>query len=97
MNQNLLSGLCLDECSNYVLPNVFSPNGDGINDIYSSTADLLRGEGGYEDLQPWGSRYFKQKIRISTGMGRSAGHRSDWFPPEYIIIFVMCMNTAFGT
>lgn len=26
--------LCLDECSNYMLPNVFSPNGDGINDLY---------------------------------------------------------------
>jgi gliding motility-associated-like protein len=26
--------LCLDECSNYLLPNVFSPNGDGMNDIY---------------------------------------------------------------
>jgi len=26
--------LCLDECSNYLLPNVFSPNGDGINDLY---------------------------------------------------------------
>ncbi len=26
--------LCLDECSNYILPNVFSPNGDGMNDIY---------------------------------------------------------------
>jgi len=26
--------LCLDECSNYQLPNVFSPNNDGINDVY---------------------------------------------------------------
>lgn len=26
--------LCLDECSNYVLPNVFSPNGDEFNEIY---------------------------------------------------------------
>lgn len=26
--------LCLDECSNYVLPNVFSPNNDKENDLY---------------------------------------------------------------
>ena len=26
--------VCLDECSNYALPNVFSPNSDGINDLY---------------------------------------------------------------
>lgn len=28
--------LCLDECSNYILSNVFSPNDDGINDLYVS-------------------------------------------------------------
>jgi gliding motility-associated-like protein len=26
--------LCLDECSNYILPNVFSPNNDGENDLF---------------------------------------------------------------
>ncbi len=26
--------LCLDECSNYILPNVFSPNNDENNDLY---------------------------------------------------------------
>jgi gliding motility-associated-like protein len=38
--------VCLDECSNYQLPNVFSPNGDGINDIYlpSRTAYVERVE-----------------------------------------------------
>jgi gliding motility-associated-like protein len=34
-NQSVMSvRLCLDQCSNYVLPNVFSPNNDGENDIY---------------------------------------------------------------
>jgi len=35
MNESVLSPKnCLDECSYYELPNVFTPNGDNHNDIY---------------------------------------------------------------
>ncbi|MBN2681703.1 MAG: gliding motility-associated C-terminal domain-containing protein [Bacteroidales bacterium] len=34
-NESLFSNwVCTDECTYYVLPNVFTPNGDGINDLY---------------------------------------------------------------
>ncbi|MEA1876239.1 MAG: gliding motility-associated C-terminal domain-containing protein [Bacteroidota bacterium] len=33
-NESIYSNIvCLDECINYELPNVFTPNGDGINDL----------------------------------------------------------------
>ncbi len=31
---------CVDNCSYYLLPNVFSPNGDGVNDIYMADNPL---------------------------------------------------------
>jgi gliding motility-associated-like protein len=37
VNQSLLSNIvCADNCPIYQLPNVFSPNGDNINDFYSA-------------------------------------------------------------
>jgi gliding motility-associated-like protein len=32
----MLSRICVDQCSMYSLPNVFTPNGDNLNDIYVS-------------------------------------------------------------
>jgi gliding motility-associated-like protein len=59
-NESALSvQLCLDECSNYNLPNVFSPNNDQINDLYipQRTAYVERVD--FQVFNRWGLLVFK--------------------------------------
>ena len=83
-NESVLSvKVCVDECSGYELPNVFTPNNDNINDIYKAinpnnyvkTVNMkIFNRWGmlvYETNDPdinWDGRYYKNNQTVSTGV-----------------------------
>ncbi len=55
---DLSSQLCLDECSNFILPNVFSPNNDMENDLYISQKTAYVEKVDFQVYNRWGLLVF---------------------------------------
>lgn len=59
-NESALSArLCLDECSNYVLPNVFSPNNDRTNDLFVPLRTAYVEKVDFQVFNRWGLLVFQ--------------------------------------
>jgi len=83
-NKSLPSNrVCLDNCTYYILPNIFTPNGDGINDYYTPVKPYyfveeirmtIQNRWGivvFETTDPeirWDGRYFKNNRIVSDGV-----------------------------
>ncbi len=65
--------LCLDECSNYMLPNVFSPNNDGINDIYLPLMTTYIEKVDMKIFNRWGSLVFETEDPKINWDGKISG------------------------
>lgn len=55
----LSAQFCLDECSNYVLPNVFSPNNDTHNDLYKPYRTAYVEKVDFQVFNRWGLMVFR--------------------------------------
>ncbi len=51
--------VCVDECTNFDLPNVFTPNGDGINDFFRPTRYSLVEKVDMKIFNRWGNLVFE--------------------------------------
>jgi gliding motility-associated-like protein len=60
MNESLLSPIvCVDNCPSYVLPNTFSPNGDGQNDLFVPRAKCFIVRVEFNVYNVWGQLIFQ--------------------------------------
>lgn len=78
--------LCLDECSNYVLPNVFSPNGDGINDIYQPLRTSYVERVDMKIFNRWGIQVFQTEDPDIMWDGKISGSNQLVAPGVYYYI-----------
>jgi len=60
--------VCVDECSGYDLPNVFSPNEDNIHDMYQSINPNNYVKKVNMKIINWDGRYMKNNKVVSTGV-----------------------------
>ena len=78
--------LCLDECSNYILPNVFSPNNDGENDIYISQRTSYVEKVDMKIFNRWGILVFETEDPDINWDGKITGKNQLVSPGVYYYI-----------
>ncbi len=86
-NESLFSvRLCLDECSNYVLPNVFSPNNDGKNDLYLPLRTSYVEKVDMKIFNRWGMLVFETEDPDINWDGKIKGSKQLVSPGVYYYI-----------
>jgi len=88
--------LCLDECSNYLLPNVFSPNNDGINDLFQPLMTSYIERVDMKIFNRWGLQVFETEDPRINWDGKITGSNQLVSPGVYYYICDVYENRLSG-
>ena len=55
----LSNEVCIDDCPLYILPNTFTPNGDGANDLFKPRQNLFVQTVDFKVYNQWGNLLFE--------------------------------------
>ncbi|MBK8699564.1 MAG: gliding motility-associated C-terminal domain-containing protein [Saprospiraceae bacterium] len=71
------------ECTNLLLPGAFTPNGDGVNDVYNISNNFIIDElNGFEVMDRWGSVLFRSVDKLEGWDGSYLGNACE--PAMYV-------------
>ncbi len=90
MNESPLIRTCVDNCPVYHLPNTFSPNGDGVNDVFSPFPYAFIESVEFDVFNRWGNKLFSSnKPEIGwNGTDSSSGLKV----PDGVYFYVCKVN-----
>lgn len=96
INGNLdtsIQTVCIDVKSTFFLPNAFSPNGDGINDVFFAYAERIP-ENGFEMriYDYWGGLVFSS-FDINYGWPGKAQHSGKICPSGFYLVEIIWFDT----
>jgi gliding motility-associated-like protein len=103
-NESQASTVCIDTCRQYVLPSVFTPNGDGLNDLFhpcdSTTAEQLQKDNcpPYKNVKDidmkifdrWGLLVFQTSDKNVNWNGKNQKNKKDC--PEGVYYYTCTVN-----
>ena len=72
LNESSFDSVCVDNCPQYELPNVFSPNGDGLNDYFKPYPYKFIEDISLTIFNRWGTKVFSTKNKDLNWSGIDA-------------------------
>jgi gliding motility-associated-like protein len=89
-NESILEAVCVDNCPEYSLPNTFSPNGDGKNDVFMPFPYRFIDGVEFTVYNRWGIEVFKSSSADLLWNGRIAN--SGALLPDGVYYYICVVN-----